>query len=88
MWTKKQKLKTKNSGLPRRQESERQDIRTRPPQCRVKTQPIKKSRPAGRVPSPGGSAEIERFNKSGSMDGKSAGSFREVLDGGSPLPLF
>jgi hypothetical protein len=30
----------------------------------------------------------ERFNKSESLDGKSVRSFREVLDCGSPLPLF
>jgi hypothetical protein len=31
---------------------------------------------------------LERFNKSGSRDGKSVGGFREVLDGGGPLPFF
>jgi hypothetical protein len=31
---------------------------------------------------------LERFNQSGSLDGKAGGRFREVLDCGSPLPLF
>jgi hypothetical protein len=31
---------------------------------------------------------LERFNKSGSQNGKSVGRFREVLDCSSPLPLF
>jgi hypothetical protein len=34
------------------------------------------------------SQPLERFNKSGSQDGKVEGKFREVLDCGSPLPLF
>jgi hypothetical protein len=31
---------------------------------------------------------LERFNKSGSRDGKSVGSCHEVLDCTSPLPLW
>jgi hypothetical protein len=31
---------------------------------------------------------LERFNKSGRRDEKTVGRFREVLDCGSPLPLF
>jgi hypothetical protein len=31
---------------------------------------------------------LKRFNQSSSLDGKSVGRFREVLDCGSPLPLW
>jgi hypothetical protein len=31
---------------------------------------------------------LERFNKSRSLDGKSVGRFRKVLDCGNPLPLW
>jgi hypothetical protein len=41
---------------------------------------------AGR-PGQYGARILERFNKSHGLDGTSAGSFREVLDCGSPLPL-
>jgi hypothetical protein len=46
--------------------------------------------PSGRAGRPGkyGARILERFNKSHGLDGTSAGSFREVLDCGSPLPLW